>query len=224
MKRILCFAAHPDDLEFTCTGRVSRLIAEGYEAVYVIATNGENGFGNSGTPREERVRIRDREQRAAARAVGVKEVIFLHHRDGFLEYTEDLRRDLAALLKQFRPELVFSFDPANRAFDRLNLYHRDHRVMAEAVFDACFAAKNRFMYPGEAHKVEKICFFGTDQPNDFEDITDFIDRKLEILANHASQFPDFSRIVDYVKDIHSRRTEKFEHSEAYRVIEVIQVV
>ena len=112
MKRLLCFGAHPDDLEFSCTGRVSRLISEGYEAVYVIATNGENGFGSNDIPREERVRIREREQRAAARAVGVKEVIFLHHRDGFLEYTEDLRRDLAMLLKKFKPELVFSFDPA----------------------------------------------------------------------------------------------------------------
>jgi len=224
MKKILCFAAHPDDLEFTCTGLLSRFLRDGYEAVYVIATNGENGFKDTGIPRTERIRIREEEQRAAAGALGVEEVVFMHHQDGFLEYSEALRRDLTAILKKHRPEMVFSFDPANRSFETLNLFHRDHRIMAEAVFDACFAAKNRFMYPGERHRVKKIYFFGTDRPNHFEDITDFIDRKLEILAHHASQFPDFSRIVDYVKNVQSRRTEKFKHAEAYRVIEVIQVV
>jgi len=223
-KTILCFAAHPDDLEYSCTGLLARLIPAGYEAVYVVATAGENGFKTDGVPSEERVRVRMEEQRAAARALGVEEVVFLGHRDGFLTYTEALREDLVRLIRQYEPELVLSFDPANRTFDNLNLFHRDHRVLAEAVFDACFAAKNRFMYPGTPHWVKKLYLFGTDRPDHFEDISDFIDRKLEILALHASQFADFSIVEDYIRNEHSKRTNDYRHSEAYRVVEVKRVV
>lgn len=221
---ILCFAAHPDDLEYSCTGALHRLLAEGHTAAYVIATNGENGFKEDGVPREERVRIRREEQLAAARAIGVEDVVFLDHRDGFLEYSDALRRRLVDLIRAFRPELVFSFDPANRTFENLHLFHRDHRVVAEVVFDACFAAKNRFMYPGEPHRVQKLYLFGSAEPNHFEDITAFIDRKIEILALHTSQFADFSIVDDYIRNEHSRQTREFAHCEAFRVIEVKRVV
>ena len=73
----------------------------------------------------------------------------------------------------------------------MNLFHPDHRVLAKLVFDACFFAKNHFISAGEPHRVTKIYFFGTDKPNYFEDITSLIDYKLELLACHHSQFPDF---------------------------------
>jgi LmbE family N-acetylglucosaminyl deacetylase len=221
---ILCFAAHADDLEYSCTGLLSRLIPEGYEAVYVVATAGENGFKSDGVPVDDRIRIRQEEQRAAARAIGVEEVVFLGHRDGFLTYTEELRAEIVGLIRKYEPELILSFDPANRTFENLNLFHRDHRVLAEAVFDACFAAKNRFMYPGKPHRVKKLYLFGTDRPDHFEDITEFIDRKLEILALHASQFADFSIVEDYIRNVHSKRTDEYRHCEAYRVVEVKRVV
>ena len=58
---IVCFAAHPDDLEFSCTGTLSILKDQGYRIIYVIVTNGENGFKEDDklTP-EKRVAIRNR--------------------------------------------------------------------------------------------------------------------------------------------------------------------
>jgi len=153
----------------------------------------------------------------------VKEVIFLNYTDGFLNYTEKLRGEIVELLKKYKPELVFSFDPANREFDDLNLLHRDHRILSEAVFDACFAAKNLHMYPGEHHKIKKIYFFGTHKPNHFEDITEQIDLKLELLACHKSQFTDFSKVKSFVKDNISRQTDLYEYSEAFRILEVKQI-
>jgi len=160
MESIVCFAAHPDDLEFTCTGTLSRLKDEGYEIIYVIVTNGENGFKSE--PKltaKERIEIRKEEQLEVAKLLGVKRVIFLGYIDGFLEYAEELRSKLVEIIKKYKPEIVFSFDPANRTFCSLNLLHRDHRIVSEAVFDACFAAKNQLMYPGELHRVKKNVFF-----------------------------------------------------------------
>ena len=44
MKRIICFAAHPDDIEFGCTGTLFKHYIDTYDLYYVILTNGQNGF------------------------------------------------------------------------------------------------------------------------------------------------------------------------------------
>jgi len=221
---IVCFAAHPDDLEFSCTGTLSKFIDAGHRIIYVIVTNGENGFkGDNKLTAERRSSIRREEQLKAAAKLGVKEVIFMGYRDGFLEYTEKLRSELVTIIKEHKPEIIFSFDPANRDYENLNLLHRDHRLLSEAVFDACFAAKNLLMYPGARHKVEKIYFFATNRPNHFEDITDRINFKLELLACHKSQFPDFSKVVAFIKEKVSRNADPYEYSEAFRVVMVEQV-
>jgi len=223
-KTIVGFAAHPDDLEFTCTGTLSKMKKSGYEINYVIVTNGENGFKiDSKFEPKEKIEIRIREQLEVARKLGVNEVVFLDYSDGYLTYTEELRGQLVGIIKKYQPQIIFSFDPANRDYNNLNLYHRDHRVLSEAVFDACFAAKNKHMYPGFPHQVEKIYFYASNQPNHFEDITKSIDFKLELLACHQSQFPDFKKVSDFIKNKLSKETDKYEYSEAFRIMEIEQL-
>ena len=124
IKTVVGFAAHPDDLEFSSTGTLKKLKKSGYQIIYVIVTNGENGFkAASNLPRKERIEVRIREQLDVARKLGVEEVVFLDYSDGFLTYSEELRGQLVGIIKKYRPEIVFSFDPANRSFDNLNLYH-----------------------------------------------------------------------------------------------------
>jgi LmbE family N-acetylglucosaminyl deacetylase len=223
-KVIIGFAAHPDDLEFTSTGTLSKMKKSGYEINYVIVTNGENGFKiDSKWEPKERIEIRIREQLEVARKLGVNEVVFLDYSDGFLTYTEELRSQLVGIIKKYQPQIIFSFDPANRDYNNLNLFHRDHRVLSEAVFDACFAAKNKHMYPGQPHPVEKIYFYGSNQPNHYEDISNSIDFKLELLACHQSQFPDFKKVADYIKNTLSKETKKYKYSEAFRILEIEQL-
>ena len=225
MKTAIGFAAHPDDLEFACTGIMKKLHDNGYRLIYVIITNGENGFKSEpGLSAGERVKIRRQEQQRAADMLGVEKVHFLDYRDGFLEYNEKLRAELVRLIKEYRPEIIFSFDPANKKFDNLNVLHRDHRVAAELVFDACFGAKNYHMYPGEPHRVDKIYFFASHAPDYFEDITDLIDFKLELLSCHKSQFPNFSSLEKYIRETVCSQSNEYTYSEGFRVIEVRQLI
>jgi LmbE family N-acetylglucosaminyl deacetylase len=223
MKKILAIAAHPDDLEFSCTATLHKLMQEGYKTRYLVITNGENGFKAGDLPATQRIQIRKEEQLRSAGKLGVEHVIFLDYKDGFLEYSEKLRLQLVEQIKAYQPEIIFSFDPANLQFDNLNLFHRDHRVAAQAVFDACFAAKNHWMYPGPAHRVERIYFYGSQQPNHFEDISDLIDFKLRLLACHQSQFPDFSKVERFIREVVSAQSRQHKYSEAFRILEVQQL-
>jgi LmbE family N-acetylglucosaminyl deacetylase len=223
MKNLICFGAHADDIEFGCMGTVIKLLREGWRGRFVVLTNGESGFKMGRVPREERIRIRKEEQLEVGRRLGLEEIIFLDYPDGFLKYTEELRRRLSGILKKFRPDRVFSFDPANREFDNINLFHRDHRIAGEAVFDACFAAKNLWMYPGDSHRVEEIHFFGTHKPNHFVDISDVIDFKLELLACHRSQFPDFGKVEKLVRERMSKQHPEYTYAESFRILKIEQL-
>lgn len=224
-KTILAVGAHPDDIEFSCTGTLLKFKEKGYQIYYVIATNGENGFKIEHKPKKQRIRIRHNEQLNAAKKMGVEEVFFLNYRDGFLAYTYELRQKLVKIIKNVKPEIIFSFDPANREFESINLNHRDHRNIAEAVFDSAFAARNRYMYPGTLHSISYFYFFGTNShlANHFENITGYIDKKLEILREHKSQFDDFKKASEWVKNYVSGFTKKYKYSERFRVVKVEQV-
>ena len=149
-KVILAVSAHPDDIEFSCGGTMFKYKELGFDIYFAVATNGENGFKIKHKPKSERIKIRHKEQLKAANILGAKKVFFLNQRDCHLEYTEALRAKLVKIIKEVKPDIIFSFDPANKSFESINLNHRDHRIIAEAVFDAVFAARNRFSYPGSS--------------------------------------------------------------------------
>lgn len=221
-KKLLAVSAHPDDIEFSCGGTMFKFKKQGYEIYFLVATNGENGFKIGHKPRSERVKSRHKEQLKAAGLLGVKKVFFLNYRDCYLKYDDKLREQIALVIKKVKPEIIFSFDPSNRTFESVNLLHRDHRVISEAVFDAVFAARNRYLLPGETHSVSKFWFFGCDRPNHYENITGEINNKIKLIEAHRSQFHDHDSMQKWVKVHLSQYTNKFKYSEKFRIVNITQ--
>src|SRR3989304_4024361 len=83
--------AHPDDAEFLCGATVARWCAEGWTVDYVLTTSGDMGSRDPGMTGKKLRALREREQRAAAKALGVRRCIFLRYPDGFVEDTAELR-------------------------------------------------------------------------------------------------------------------------------------
>ena len=93
---MLAFAPHPLDFEMGMGGTIARLIQEGKEIVSVICTNGDKGSSDPSMKPQDLEKIREREELAAAKILGVKEVIFLRHNDlGNGGYTRIQERDFA---------------------------------------------------------------------------------------------------------------------------------
>jgi len=219
-KVILAISAHPDDIEFACGGTMFKFIDDGWDIFLIVATSGENGFKIAHKPKSERVKIRHKEQLNAAKILGIKKVFFLNYRDCYLKNSDELRAKIAKIIKQVKPEIVFSFDPANRSFESVNLNHRDHRAIAEASFDAVFAARNRYLYPGVSHAVKKFYFFGPDKPNHYVNITKYIDKKIGLIAAHRSQYETHDIMAAWVKEHLSNYTRRYKFSERFRVVDI----
>ncbi len=91
--------------------------------------------------------IRRREQLDAAQAVGVTDVTFLGFPDGRLLPDLDLRRDIARVIRQFRPDRVVAQSP-ERNWARIYASHPDHLAAGEAAICAVYPdARNPFAFP-----------------------------------------------------------------------------
>src|SRR5271166_4910196 len=104
--RVLSITAHPDDVDFGTAGTVARWTEAGIEVVYCVVTDGDAGGFDEDFPRSEMPALRRAEQVTAAKCVGVHDVRFLGYPDGRVEATLDLRRDLARVIRQVRPDRV----------------------------------------------------------------------------------------------------------------------
>jgi LmbE family N-acetylglucosaminyl deacetylase len=191
--RVLVVVAHPDDVDFASAGTVATWTAAGVEVAYCIATYGDAG-GFDETPRDQMPILREREQRAAAAAIGVEDLTFLGYPDGQLYVTHALRRDIARQIRRFRPQLILTSTPV-RNFQRVAPSHPDHLAIGEATLAAVYPdARNPFAHPEllaeeglEAWTVPEVWVSGGAEADHWVDITDVFDRKLAALRAHASQ-------------------------------------
>lgn len=185
--------AHPDDVDFGAGGTVAQWVDAGIEVSYLLVTRGDAG-GFDDTPREQMPVLREAEQRAAAAAIGVKQVEFLSgYADGTLSPTLSLRRDIAAAIRRFRPDRVLTSSPLRR-WDAIGASHPDHLAVGEATTCAVYPdARNPFAFPelladGLAPwTVREIWYTGGPNPDHPVEVTQTYPRKLAALRAHATQ-------------------------------------
>ena len=144
-ERAVAVVAHPDDLEYGAAAAVARWTSQGKHVAYLLATRGEAGI--AGQDPEMVGPLRVEEERRSAAVVGVSEVHFLNHPDGLVEYGLPLRRDLAAVLRAERPDIVITMNFDLTWGDSNVVNHADHRAVGLAVLDACRDAANPWVFP-----------------------------------------------------------------------------
>jgi LmbE family N-acetylglucosaminyl deacetylase len=188
-QRILVVIAHPDDGESFCGGTMARLSAERRVIHYLVITRGDKGSDDHTMTPERLSPLREKEQRQAAQVLGVQTVTFLEgYNDGTIEPTLALREELTLRIREWRPDVVFTFDPWKRYE-----MHPDHRATGLCTFDAIAAARGWMNYPEQLHdgktehKVKQVYFFNTDQPNHWVDISEVLDTKIQARLSHTSQ-------------------------------------
>jgi LmbE family N-acetylglucosaminyl deacetylase len=206
--RVLAIAAHPDDLDFGSAGTIAGWTSAGIEVVYCIVTDGDAGGFDESFPREEMAPLRRAEQTAAAKAVGVHDLRFLGYPDGRVEATLGLRKDLARVIRQVRPDRVLC-PSAERNYARIGTSHPDHRAVGSAALDAVYPdARNPFTFPElvadeglAAWIVPEVWIAGgIPAPDHYVDVTETFPRKVAALRAHQSQTGHLPDLEDRLRE------------------------
>ena len=204
--RALVVTAHPDDVDFGAGGTAMALVKAGVRVTFCICTDGDAGGFDDSTDRSEIPAIRRAEQVAAAAVYGVTDVRFLGYRDGYLEPSHDLQRDIVRVMRQVQPQLVLTQSP-ERNWERLPSSHPDHMAAGEATARALYpAVRNPYAYPElrneeglDAWTVNWLWLQGHVEPNHWIDTTEFFSRKVTALEAHASQTSHMEGLEDMLR-------------------------
>jgi len=211
--RFLAVGAHPDDIETNAAGTLARMKRAGHAIACLICTDGAKGSTQMDDgPRLKA--IRQEEQRAASRVIGVDEVFFLDHVDGEMRADLPLRRDIARTIRIFKPDIVLGWDPSAYWHGDRGLNHPDHMAAGQETAYAVYpSARDNLMFPElyneglEGFKTRELWMFGTNQPNLFIDISETFSTKLEALSRHASQV----NIEQFAQRMRERRRRTYQH-------------
>lgn len=203
-KTVMVFTPHPDDDLFGPGGTLALMARNQNRIIVVIYTNDNKGSFDLEMTSERLARIRKAEEESALATIGIpkENIIWLGYDDGELEYAEPkaLCGRAAKLIRQYRPDVLFSIDPGEW-YDR---WHKsDHRMAAFNTADAIRAAEFHLYYPEhllvdglKPYAVPLMMFYYTSpqEANYWVDITDVVDLKIDALLKHVSQWePSISK-------------------------------
>src|SRR5215471_9529903 len=231
-KSVLAVFAHPDDPEFGAGGSMAKLAADGANVTYVIVTDGSQGGEDPKQKDSDLVAIRQREQRAAAKVLGIKKVEFLGYKDGHLAPDLKLRRDIVRMIRKHKPELVITHIPGRVLDAPMGGSHPDHIAVGEATMAAVYPdsrnprAFRALLKEGlQPHEVKEVWIPFWTQGDYLVDITPTLDRKIEALKKHRSQIAKPGRTWDFEKFMRKRSRDigkkgGYKYAESFKRIKV----
>lgn len=221
-QRILIVAPHPDDDIIGCGGSIARHIQKGISITVVFMTSGE--AGSLETSIDVTASIREAEARAAAGVLGQMDLEFLHNPDGYIQtHQEKNLISLTRIIRQQKPAVIY--------FPHRHEGHIDHRATHDIVREAArraggpwfpecgtppWSAKTLLCYEVWT-PIQNISYI--------ENISSYIDLKMQALAMHRSQIASFPyheavRALNRFRGITSGKGEYCECFEVHAVDDI----
>lgn len=197
--RIIVFGAHPDDCDLDAGGTAIRWAQKGHVVKFVSLTNGDAGHqSEGGGALAKRRRL---EAQEAGRRFGIAEYEVLDNHDGELLPTLALRLEVIRRIRRWNADLVIAPRP--------NDYHPDHRNTGLVLQDTAYMVVVPNVAPDTPPlRHNPVFMYSQDhfqRPNPFRpdvavDIDSVIDRKIQAIDAHVSQFYEWLPWVDGTLD------------------------
>jgi len=192
--RVIAFGAHPDDCDIRAAGTAALFAKAGYAVKFVAITNGDAGHQSMAGAALAKRRLG--EAKESARRLGIEYEVLNNH-DGELLPTLDVRKEVIRQIRRWNADVVLAPRP--------NDYHPDHRYTGVLVQDAAYMVVVPDVTPDvPALKKNPVFLYFEDnfqRPNPFRPdvavmIDDVIDKKIDALDSHVSQFYEWLPWVD----------------------------
>ncbi len=207
--RVIAFGAHPDDCDIRSAGAAALFAKEGHIVKFVSVTNGDAGHQSIGG--ELLAKRRAAEAKESARRLGIEYEVLNNH-DGQLLPTLDVRMEIIRQIRRWNADVVLAPRP--------NDYHPDHRYTGVLVQDAAYMVVVPDLAPEvPALRKNPVFLYYEDnfqRPNPFRPdiavaLDDVIDKKIDALDSHVSQFYEWlpwvdGRLEEVPKDPVERKT------------------
>jgi LmbE family N-acetylglucosaminyl deacetylase len=216
VERVLTIQAHQDDTDIAAGGTIAKLTKMGKKVTYLLLTDGRHGVADPEIPAAEAIRMRNAEQKKAAKILGVQDVIFLDYKDQHMDSSLELRRRLIGYVRENRPDVVFTFDPW-RPYEG----NRDHRHTGMMALEAAGFAYDMFEYPEkdvEPYMVLEMYLYQPFLPDTWIDISDTIDLKLEAIRQHETQMGDEIAKIIKEKNANEGKAIKKPYAESFKCL------
>ena len=184
MYTVLCISCHPDDMEVACAGTLLKCKARGDRVVVCHMSSGN--LGHVIIPPDELTVMRAKEAQTSG-ALGGFEVVYGGFNDlDIYADNKEARDKVVKVIKEVNPDFIITHAP--------NDYMPDHTAVSKLVFDACFAATLPNYDVGVEGCARLVPVYYMDtvagvnfNPTEYVDVTEYIDKKLEMLECHESQ-------------------------------------
>lgn len=186
---------HPDDIEISSGGLVSKLVSLGKTVDFLVITDGGAGSMNPDQDINKLVSTRLEEAKKSAEFLGVKELYNLGYPDGGLYHEHEVSIQIAKVILDINPDVLICPDPHQSAE-----IHPDHIKAGLATNQAVLlsnfplmAKRNLIEYAKEQLKHFRprvLAYYFTDRPNSFISLEDEnIQQRYLSISKHVSQFP-----------------------------------
>ncbi len=221
MKKVIIISAHPDDETLGAGGALLKHKAYGDKVYWLIVTNVFEHQGFS----KERIESRQVEIDQVAEEFGFEKVFKLDYPTMTLSSSSLLKLvpDVSKVFSEVEPEIIYTLNRSDA--------HSDHRIL----FDAVVACTKSFRYPFIKQVLMYECLSETEfapaliekvfMPNYYIDITDYLDKKLEIMKIFESEIGEhpFPRSLDNITALAHFRGASVgvKYAEAFQLIKYI---
>jgi len=184
MYTVLAITTHPDDMEINCAGTLLKCVERGDRVVVCHLCNGD--LGHEIIMPEELAKIRAEEAKTSGKLAGI-EVIWGGFKDvEIYSDNKEARDKVVDVIRTVNPDFIITHDPED--------YMPDHTATSRLVFDASFAATVPHYKTKVDTPAKLVPIYYMDNlagvnfiPEEYVDVTEHIDKKLEMLECHASQ-------------------------------------
>jgi len=196
-KKVLVFCAHPDDEIIGCGGTLAKLSEQSATITVVMFTKGETGYTQVSQKRDF-LQVKEEEINRYDHILGINKRIVLGKPCQGVINDKETYQQCIKILREERPEVVFTHNPADR--------HRDHLAVSQVTMEACWKASEPVLADyGEPWYVSQVFFFEIfelfSQPSLIVDITDTISKKKEAMQTQESQLSVLKGILQYMEGL-----------------------